>query len=101
MSEHEEAPGEDGHEGSEEDVDLSLYDGELRLEDGYLVRRWIDKRGQPQEAWFKNPFTHQSTGIEVSRSEDPRAYHREYYRRVRRYRDGRRPRVSDEPDVSK
>jgi len=36
---------------------------------------------------------HMPTGVEASRSMDPTAYHREYYRKVRRYRDGRTPRV--------
>ena len=78
-------------------IDLSLYDGELRLEDGYLVRRWIDEDGIRREA--KAPWRirmNRRSGCESSQVHDPRAYHREYYRKVRRHRMGRVPVVDED-----
>ena len=43
---------------------------------------------------------HEDTGVKASRSKDPTAYHREYYRKVRRYRDGRKPRVQNDESLS-
>ena len=80
----------------EHDEDLSLYDGQIRVEDGYLIRRWIDEGGQPREAFMKMPTRIcRPTGIEYDWKEESTAYHREYYRKIRRHREGRTPRVKD------
>ena len=80
-----------------EDNTINLYDGEIRLENSQFVRRWIDEDGQLREARFKACGVYEPSPCLSNRTDEPRAYHREYYRKVRRYRDGREPRVQDEP----
>lgn len=79
-----------------QEEDLSLYDGELKYEDGYLVRRWIDELGHKREARTRYTTSPEPTGIEVDWKEDSKAFHREYYRKIRRHREGRKPRVPDD-----
>ena len=82
---------------TDKEIDLSLYDNQIRYEDGIWVRRWIDKDGQPREASFREPLWEcMPTHIEASWCDEPLTYPREYYRRIRRYRDGRTPRVADD-----
>ena len=66
--------------------------------EGQTVRRiFYDEEGNVIHV--ASMRVHEDTGIKASISRDPAAYHREYYHKVRRQRDGRTPRVKD--DVSK
>lgn len=65
----------------------------LTRDKGRMCRIFYDEDGQElHRVYGPRPTTR--TGIEVDQRKDPAAYHREYYRRVRRLRDGRTPRVS-------
>lgn len=77
-----------------DEEDFSLYDGQIRVEDGYLVRRWTDEGGQSREIFMKIPSRIcQPTGIEFDWNEESTAYHREYYGKIRRHCDGRMSRI--------
>jgi len=63
-------------------------------EEGRLTRTFYDEAGNTLHT-VRASKPHYWTGIPVSYSEDPRQYARIYYRNVRRYRDGNKPRGPD------
>jgi hypothetical protein len=62
--------------------------------EGRLVRTFYDEAGRVLYV-VKTSLPHYRTGISVSYTEDPRLYARIYYRNVRRYQDGNKPRLPD------
>ena len=63
-------------------------------EEGKLTRTFYDEEGRVIHIILGSRI-HDQTDIPISYSEDPRQYARIYYRNVRRYRDGNKPRVPD------
>jgi len=64
---------------------------DLILIDGRVCRILYDAEGNEVHRIYA-PRDHWDTGITISRTKDPTAYHREYYRKVRSKRQGCAPR---------
>lgn len=62
-----------------------------------LKREFYDEEGNV--IYVASMRVVEETGIDIDQRVDPTAYHREYYRRVRRHRDGRVPRGSPRDDL--
>ena len=63
-------------------------------EEGRLSRTFYNEKGEVIHVIRGHKFNTR-TDISVSYSEDSRQYARIYYRNVRRYRDGNKPKVPD------
>lgn len=72
----------------------TLDRSELKTENNRIVRIFYDEEGNEIHRIWGTKIR-RNTGISVDQREDPTTYHRQYYRRVRRYRMGRTPRVPE------
>ena len=80
-----------GYWNNPEETAKTIRDGWLYT--GDLAK--MDEEGDVYSAKISAPV-YQRSHCEASRTDDPRGYHREYYRKVRRHREGRTPRIEDE-----
>ena len=74
------------------------YPSKMEVIDGWKCRVYYDPEGNPAKVLryaeanpTPPPPPPHKTGITVKQKDDATAYHREYYRKVRRERDGRTP----------
>ena len=67
---------------------LWLFRNELIEVDGRLCRVFYHEDGTELKHIYA-PHTQHETGITISRTDDPKGYVREYYRKVRSKKDGR------------
>lgn len=70
------------------------YEKSKLVQEGQTIKRifYDDEGNVIHVASFR---IHEETDCPISASEDPQAYHRWYYRNVRRHRDRRKPRLPD------
>jgi hypothetical protein len=68
-------------------------------EEGRATRTFYDETGAVLHI-VKGPKPYYQTNIDVSFSDNPKLYARIYYRNIRRYRDGNKPRLPDISQVS-
>ena len=91
-----------------EEIDNEDEDFNPNLPPGCSFRRSkleFDEEGRPTRVFYdesgkvlhvvKGSKPYHQTYIEVSYTNDPKQYARTYYRNIRRYRDGRKPRKPD------